>query len=87
MADSETGADLSDTHVAGLHGGVFARFTRDAGLLIRPDDSRGHHLTTSPPHHLPAAPPLVADRTAIDDLVTRVDQVLDRTTDWLREHP
>ena len=33
---------------------------------------------------LAIAPPLVADAPVIDDLLSRVDQVLDRVSGWLK---
>jgi adenosylmethionine-8-amino-7-oxononanoate aminotransferase len=67
--------DLNEEETAGLQGGALARMVRDAGLLIRPDDRGATMLTYSPP--------LVADRTVIDDIIDRSDQVLSRATAWL----
>ncbi len=75
MADRANGIDLSDDDAAGLQGGVLARFLRDSGLLVRPDDRGATMLTFSPP--------LVADKAVIDDIHERADQVLSRTTAWL----
>ena len=47
-----------------------------ARALVRPD-SRGAAM-------LAIAPPLVADAAVIDDLLNRVDRVLDRVSGWLR---
>ena len=52
---------------------------REARVLIRPD-SRGAAM-------LALAPPLVADVSVIDDLLRRVDQVLDRVGGWLKASP
>lgn len=67
--------ELSDIQHTGLRSGVLAGFIRDAKIMIRPDDRGATFLTISPP--------LVADKTVIDDLVHRVDQVCGRTADWL----
>ena len=67
--------DLSDSQHQGLRAGVLGGFVRDAQIMIRPDDRGATFLTISPP--------LVADRQVIDDLVSRVDQIVDRTSNWL----
>ena len=77
MRDRATGVDLTDLEFAELlPGGVLERFVREARVLVRPD-SRGAAM-------LAVAPPLVADATVIDDLLKRVDQVLDRVGGWLK---
>ena len=75
MGSRAEGRDLTDEETAGLQGGVLARLVREAGLLIRPDDRGATMLTYSPP--------LIADRTVIDDIIDRSDQVLTRATAWL----
>ncbi len=77
MRDRAAGIHLTDTEFAELlPGGVLERFVREARVLVRPD-SRGAAM-------LAVAPPLVADATVIDDLLARVDQVLDRVGGWLK---
>ena len=77
MRDRRSDLDLSDNEFAELlPGGVLERFVREARVLVRPD-SRGAAM-------LAVAPPLVADTTVIDDLLKRVDQVLDRVGGWLK---
>ena len=77
MRDRAAGTDLSEPEFEQLlPGGVLERFVREARLLVRPD-SRGAAM-------LAIAPPLVADAAVIDDLLDRVDQVLDRVSGWLR---
>ena len=77
MRDRSAGTDLSEAEFEQLlPGGVLERFVREARVLVRPD-SRGAAM-------LAIAPPLVADATVIDDLLNRVDQVLDRVSGWLR---
>lgn len=78
MADRANGTDLSDDDAAALCGGVLSGFVREARLLVRPDD-RGATL-------LAIAPPLVADRAVLDDLLGRTDQVLERTGRWIDGH-
>jgi adenosylmethionine-8-amino-7-oxononanoate aminotransferase len=68
--------ELTPEQSAGLLGGELARYIREAGLLIRPDD-RGATM-------LVIAPPLICGPTELDDLIDRVSQVLDRTTTSLR---
>lgn len=67
--------ELTADQSAGLLGGELARFIREAGLHIRPDD-RGATM-------LVIAPPLICGHTELDDLIDRLSQVLDRTTAWL----
>ena len=79
MADHARGLDLSDDQTIALQGGVLAGLTHDAKVLIRPDN-RGATM-------LMIAPPLVADIRILDDLLSRVDQVLDMTDKWLVSNP
>ena len=77
MRDRDSGADLSGSETAELlQGGVLDRLVREARVLVRPD-GRGAVM-------LSVAPPLVADTAVIDDLLSRVDQVLNRVGRWLR---
>ena len=77
MRDRAAGIHLTDSEFAELlPGGVLERFVREARVLVRPD-SRGAAM-------LAVAPPLVADAAVIDDLLARVDQVLDRVGGWLK---
>ncbi len=77
MRDRAEGVDLTEAEFAELlAGGVLDRFVREARVLVRPD-SRGAAM-------LAIAPPLVADGAVIDDLLARVDQVLDRVSGWLK---
>jgi len=73
--DHANGIELSDDEHAQLRGGVLGGFVKDAKIMIRPDDRGATFLAISPP--------LVADRTVIDDLVERVGQIVDRTDQWL----
>ena len=75
--DRPAGTDLTEADFAQLlPGGVLDQFVREARVLVRPD-SRGAAM-------LAIAPPLVADSAVIDDLLNRVDQVLDRVSGWLK---
>ena len=77
MRDRHSGADLTGVESAELlAGGVLDRLVREARVLVRPD-GRGAVM-------LSVAPPLVADTAVIDDLLSRLDQVLDRVGGWLR---
>ena len=77
MHDRDSGTELSDTQIAELlPGGVLDQLVRQAQVLIRPD-GRGAVI-------LSIAPPLIADTTVIDDLLNRVDQVLNHLDGWLR---
>ena len=77
MRDRESGIDLTEAEFASLlPGGVLERFVREARVLLRPD-ARGAAMMT-------ISPPLVADDIVIDDLLSRVDQVLDRFGGWLK---
>jgi len=77
MRDRERGIDLTEDEFASLlPGGALDRFVREARVLVRPD-SRGAAM-------LMISPPLVAKAEVIDDLLRRVDQVLDRVGGWLR---
>jgi len=75
MQSRSAGADLTDEDALALQQGVLARFCRDAGLLIRPDDRGATMLVFSPP--------LIADTAVIDDMHDKADQVLTRTAAWL----
>jgi len=74
-ADSAVDRDLSATQEAALQRGVLDGFVREERITIRPDDRGYTGLTISPP--------LIADRTIIDDLVGRVDRIADRVDGWL----
>ena len=74
-ADSAVDRDLSATQEAALQGGVLGGFVSEERITIRPDDRGYTGLTISPP--------LIADRTVIDDLVGRVDRIADRVDGWL----
>jgi len=77
MRDRAEGVDLNDSEVAELlAGGVLDRLVRSARVLVRPD-GRGAVM-------LAVSPPLVADESVIDDLLGRLDQVLDRLGGWLK---
>lgn len=75
MTDREGGRELSDSQRAALQGGELASYVRDARILIRPDDRGATMLTVSPP--------LIADNDVLDDLASRIDQVLVRTQEFL----
>jgi len=76
MRDRSAGAELTEAESGELlAGGVLERFVRSAGVLIRPD-GRGATM-------LMISPPLVAGAEVIDDLLSRVDQVLDCLGSWL----
>ena len=77
MRDRNSGVEFTEPEVAELlPGGVLDRLVRSAGVLVRPD-GRGAVM-------LAVSPPLVADESVIDDLLGRLDQVLDRLGGWLR---
>ena len=77
MRDRAEGVGLNDAEVAELlPGGVLDRLVRSARVLVRPD-GRGAVM-------LAVSPPLVADENVIDDLLGRLDQVLDRLGGWLK---
>ena len=77
MRDRARGVDLNDSEIAALlPGGVLDRLVRSARVLVRPD-GRGAVM-------LAVSPPLVADESVIDDLLGRLDQVLDRLGGWLK---
>ena len=77
MRDRAAGVDLNDSEIAELlPGGLLDRWVRTAGVLVRPD-GRGAVM-------LAVSPPLVADESVIDDLLGRLDQVLDRLGGWLK---
>jgi adenosylmethionine-8-amino-7-oxononanoate aminotransferase len=73
--DGPNKVPLSDAEAKALQTGVLGQFVRDAKIMIRPDDRGATMLILSPP--------LVADREVLDDLLGRVDQIVDRTGDWL----
>ena len=77
MRDRHSGAELTESEVAELlPGGVLDGLVRSARVLVRPD-GRGAVM-------LAVSPPLVADKSVIDDLLSRLDQVLDRLGGWLK---
>ncbi|MFT7645795.1 MAG: adenosylmethionine-8-amino-7-oxononanoate aminotransferase [Candidatus Poriferisodalaceae bacterium] len=78
MADRASGRTLSESQTKQLQGGVFGGFVRDAEIMIRPDGRGATMLTISPP--------LIADHAVIDDLVQRVDQILENTDVWLAQN-
>ena len=76
MRDRESGTDLTEDEFASLLAGrVLERYVREARVLVRPD-ARGAAM-------MMISPPLVAGDEVIDDLLRRVDQVLDRVGGWL----
>jgi adenosylmethionine-8-amino-7-oxononanoate aminotransferase len=76
MRDRDSGIDLTEDELASLLAGrVLEGFVKEARVLVRPD-SRGAAM-------MMISPPLVADAAVIDDLLNRVDQVLDRVGGWL----
>ena len=77
MSDRHSGTELSDSQAAELlAGGLLDRLVREARVLVRPDGRGAVMLSVSPP--------LVADGAIIDDLLNRVDQVLNRLDGWLQ---
>ena len=77
MRDRDSDAELTGVEIGELlAGGVLDRLVREARVLVRPD-GRGAVM-------LSVAPPLVAGTAVIDDLLSRIDQVLDRLGGWLR---
>ena len=77
MRDRDAAVDFTDAEVAQLiPGGVLGRFVRDARVLVRPD-GRGAVM-------LMVSPPLIADTTVLDDLLSRLDQVLNSVDAWLK---
>ena len=76
MRDRESGIELTEDEFASLLAGrVLERYVREARVLVRPD-ARGAAM-------MMISPPLVAGDEVIDDLLRRVDQVLDRVGGWL----
>ena len=75
MADRPSGRELTDEQATALQTGLLGRFVRDARILVRPDNRGATMLSISPP--------LVADKAVLDDLVGRLDEVLNRTDEWL----
>ena len=77
MRDRASTVDFTEAEVAELiPGGVLDRLVREARVLVRPDGRGAVMLSVSPP--------LVADASVIDDLLSRLDQVLDRLSGWLK---
>ena len=75
--DRDAELDFTEAEAAELlAGGVLDRLVREARVLVRPDGRGGVMLSVSPP--------LVAGPSVIDDLLNRVDQVLDRLGGWLK---
>lgn len=79
MADRSTDTELSAEQVPQLQGGLLAKFVREAGLLIRPDDRGATMLVVSPP--------LIADDEILDELTERLAVVLTNTEQWLHLNP
>jgi len=75
--DGPNKVPLSESEAKALQTGVLGGFVRDAKIMIRPDDRGATMLILSPP--------LVADREVIDDILGRVDQIVDRTGQWLAD--
>ncbi len=75
MASRSAGRELTAEESAGLLGGELTRFIREAALHIRADD-RGATM-------LAIAPPLICGPEELDDLVTRVAQVIEKAAAWL----
>jgi adenosylmethionine-8-amino-7-oxononanoate aminotransferase len=75
MRSRANGVELNDDDRAALQGGVLGDFVRESKLLIRPDDRGATMLVLSPP--------LIADRTVIDDIMERMIQILDLTQEWV----
>lgn len=77
MRDRDSGVEFTEPEAAALlAGGVLDQLVRSARVLVRPD-GRGAVM-------LALSPPLVADESVIDDLLGRLDQVLDRLGGWLK---
>lgn len=66
----QQGRPLTDSEAAELLGGLLTEWIWEAGLLIRADD-RGATM-------LAVAPPLICGPAELDDLLERLDRVLDR---------
>ncbi|HUC34042.1 MAG TPA: aminotransferase class III-fold pyridoxal phosphate-dependent enzyme [Ilumatobacteraceae bacterium] len=75
MGSRAAGRDLTADESAGLLGGELTRFIREAALHIRADD-RGATM-------LAIAPPLICGTDELDDLATRVAQVIEKAAAWL----
>ena len=75
MESREAGTELNDEDRAALQGGELGKFVKESGLLIRPDDRGATMLVLSPP--------LIADRDVLDDIFTRMDQILTSTEQWM----
>ena len=77
MRDRASAVHFTEAEVAELlPGGVLDRLVREARVLVRPDGRGAVMLSVSPP--------LVAGASVIDDLLGRLDQVLDRLSGWLK---
>jgi len=77
MESRERGVELNDDDRAELQGGKLAAFVRETGLIIRPDDRGATMLVLSPP--------LVANRAVLDDIFTRMDQVMTSAQEWIND--
>ena len=75
MESRENGIELSNEDRAALQGGELAKFVRNTGLIIRPDDRGATMLVLSPP--------LIADRAVLDDIFERMDQIMSSTQEWM----
>lgn len=75
MQSRSAGVDLCEADRAALLGGVLAKFVRESGIILRPDD-RGATL-------LVLSPPLVADREVIDDIMERMEDILTKLDLWM----
>lgn len=76
MADRDSGQALSQDQSAALLRDVLPAAMKRVGLLTRPDD-RGATM-------LVLAPPLVADRTVLDELLSQTDAVADEAERFIR---
>ncbi len=77
MRDRDSGTDLTEAEFASLmYDEVLDQFVREARVLVRPD-ARGAAM-------LMISPPLVADAEVINEMLRRLDQVLDRFGGWLK---
>lgn len=75
MQSRSAGVSLCDSDRAALQGGVLAKFVRESGMIIRPDDRGATMLVLSPP--------LVADRSVIDDIMSRMESILTQLDLWI----
>jgi adenosylmethionine-8-amino-7-oxononanoate aminotransferase len=76
MADSMTGRELTAEQSSRLLGGLLATWLADEKLLIRPDDRGATMLVLSPP--------LISSDDVLNDLMSRVRRVLERTQQWTK---